>query len=199
MKVGVFVDRDGVMNALVPRPVSGDLESPLDPEQVVLMPGAAAALRRLRKAGYVIVQVSNQPAVALGDATMEQIEHVQTRFLELLDSAGAALDAFRRCPHHPDSVVPALRCACECRKPAPGMLLDAAADLGIDLHASWMIGDIDTDILAGAAAGCRTILIENPASRQRRTGEARPDAVVKDLPAAVELVISSDQLEPEPR
>lgn len=199
VRAAVFVDRDGVLDELVPRPVSGDLESPLDPEQVVLMPGVAPALRHLRNSGYAIVQVSNQPAAALGDAGIEQIEGVQARFLELLDSAGAAPDAFRICLHHPDGVVPGLARVCECRKPAPGMLLDAAAELDVDLRASWMIGDIDTDILAGAAAGCRTIMIENPASKQRRNGGARPDAVVNDLATAVELVISSDQPQPEPR
>ena len=199
MTAAVYVDRDGVMNELFPRPVTGDLESPLDPDHVVLMPGVAAALRRLRAAGYAIVQVSNQPAAALGDARIEQIEAVQTRFLELLDSAGAALDTYRFCLHHPDGVAPGLARVCECRKPLPGMFLDAAAELDIDLRASWMIGDIDTDILAGAAAGCRTILIENPASKQRRNGAARPDAVAGDLAAAVDLVISSDQPQPEPR
>jgi histidinol-phosphate phosphatase family protein len=199
VRAAVFVDRDGVLNELVPRPVSGDLESPLDSEQVVLMPGAAAAVRRLHDAGYAVVQVSNQPAAALGDASIEQIESVQRRFLEVLDAAGARLDAFRRCLHHPDSVVPELRRVCECRKPAPGMLLDAATELNIDLRRSWMIGDIDTDILAGAAAGCRTILIENPASRQRRNGKARPDAVVDDLAAAVEVVLSTGQPRREPR
>lgn len=182
-----------MLNELVPRPVTGDLESPLDPERVVLMPGVAAALQRLRSAGYAIVQVSNQPAAALGAARMEQIEGVRARFLQLLGSAGAAPDAFRICLHHPDGAVPGLARVSECHKPAPGMLLDVAAELDIDLRASWMIGDIETDVLAGAAAGSRTILIENPACAQRRNGGARPDAVVNDLAAAVDLVISSDQ------
>jgi len=115
MTAAVFVDRDGVMNELVPRPVTGDLESPLDPNHVVLMPGVAAALQRLRAAGYAIVQVSNQPAAALGDARIEQIEAVQARFLEVLDSVGAALDTYRFCLHHPDGVASGLARFYECR------------------------------------------------------------------------------------
>lgn len=191
MTAAVFVDRDGVLNGLVVHPVSGRPESPLDPRQVVLIPGAAAALRRLRKAGYAIVGVSNQPAAAKGTVSIEQLERVQARVLDLLERAGAAPDAFRVCLHHPEGVVPELTRACDCRKPAPGMLLDAAAELDLDLNASWMIGDTDADVAAGAAAGCRTILIENPGSAHKRSGEARPDATAFDLAAAVDLVVAS--------
>jgi len=187
----VFVDRDGVLNELVPDLQSGRPESPLDPEQVVLVPGAAAALRRLRDAGYVVVGVSNQPAAAKGSVEIEQLERVQARVLELLESAGAAPDAFRFCFHHPEGVVPELTRVCDCRKPAPGMLLDAAAELDLDLGASWMVGDTDADIAAGAAAGCRTILIENPGSAHKRRGDARPDVTVPDLAAAADLVAAS--------
>ena len=199
MTAAVFVDRDGVLNELVTDPVSGRPESPLDSRQVVLIPRAAAALRRLRKAGYAIVGVSNQPAAAKGRIGIEQLESVQARVLELLEHAGAVPHAFRLCFHHPDGVVPELGGACECRKPAPGMLLDAAAEMNLNLETSWMIGDTDADILAGAAAGCRTVLIENPASKHKRGGEVRPDAFAADLAAAAELVISSGQPQPGSR
>ena len=191
MTAAVFVDRDGVLNELVPDLQSGRPESPLDPEQVVLVPGAAAALRRLRDAGYVVVGVSNQPAAAKGSVEIEQLERVQARVLELLESAGAAPGAFRFCFHHPEGVVPELTRVCDCRKPAPGMLLDAAAELDLDLRASWMVGDTDADIAAGAAAGCRTILIENPGSAHKRGGDAHPDAIAFDLGAAADLVVAS--------
>ena len=160
MRAAVFVDRDGVLNSLVPDPVSGKPESPLDPTQVRLIPGATAAIRQLREAGYVVVGVSNQPAAAKGLVEFDILEAVQARVLELLEKDGARPDSFRLCFHHPAGVVPGLTSQCACRKPAPGMLRDAAAELGLDLDASWMVGDTDTDVDAGEAAGCRTILGE---------------------------------------
>ena len=191
MTAAVFLDRDGVLNELVPRDDSGRQESPLDPRQVALVPGAAAAIQRLRSAGYVVVGVSNQPAAAKGTVDIKQLESVQARVLDLLERAGAAPDAFRLCFHHPDGVVPELTRVCDCRKPAPGMLLDAAAALDLDLNASWMIGDTDSDVAAGTAAGCRTILIENPGSAHKRSGDARPYATAIDLAAAADLVVAS--------
>lgn len=191
MTAAVFVDRDGVLNELVTDPRTSRPESPLDPRQVVLVSGAAAALRRLGDAGYLIVGVSNQPAAAKGTVEIEQLERVQARVLGLLERAGAAPDAFRLCFHHPEGVVPELTRACDCRKPAPGMLLDAANELDLDLSASWMIGDTDADIAAGAAAGCRTISIENPGSAHKRSGDARPDATARDLAAAADFVVAS--------
>jgi D-glycero-D-manno-heptose 1,7-bisphosphate phosphatase len=189
----VFLDRDGVLIELVPDPITGLPESPLEVEQVRIIPLATAALRRLRAAGYALVGVSNQPAAAKGTVGVDRLERIQARALELLELEEAAPDAFRLCYHHPQGVVPDLTRSCECRKPAPGMLLDSAAELGLDLGASWMIGDTDTDVAAGVAAGCRTILIENPASAHKRSGAARPDAHAPDLAAAVELILRPSQ------
>jgi D-glycero-D-manno-heptose 1,7-bisphosphate phosphatase len=189
VRAAVFLDRDGVLNALVPDPLSGDPESPLQPTDVVLLPGAAEATRRLRDAGYVIVGVSNQPAAAKDLVALATLERVQARVLELLAREGVAFDDFRVCLHHPDAVVPHLAGPCDCRKPAPGMLVQAAASLGIDLRASWMIGDADTDIAAGAAAGCRTILLEHRASAHKRAGAALPDATAPDLLSACQQLL----------
>lgn len=191
MTAAAFVDRDGVLNALVPDPVTGKPESPLDPGQVALLPGAAAAIRRLRDAGYVVVCISNQPAAAKGLVEMRLLESVHERVLELLEREGAGLDAWRLCFHHPEGSVPDLTCRCDCRKPAPGLLLDAAVELGIEIERSWMIGDTDADIAAGAAAGCRTVLVEHPASAHKRRGGSRPDARAADLATAAELITSS--------
>jgi HAD superfamily hydrolase (TIGR01662 family) len=109
----------------------------------------------------------------------------------LLAAEGARFDAFKMCLHHPQGVVPELTGDCACRKPAPGMLLDAAGELGIDLRASWMIGDTDGDVLAGTAAGCQTILVRTRGSLHKRAGNGRPDAVVPDLPAATDVVLHS--------
>jgi D-glycero-D-manno-heptose 1,7-bisphosphate phosphatase len=184
-----FFDRDGVVNELVPDPRSGLPESPLDPAQVSLVPGAAAGLQRLRDAGFLLVGVSNQPAAAKGTVPLDELKRVQARVLELLRAEGVEPDAFRLCFHHPDGTVPGLAGTCDCRKPAPGMLLDAARELKLDLSSSWMIGDTDADIEAGSAAGCRTILVENPASSHKRTGAVRPDLRASDLATAADLLL----------
>jgi D-glycero-D-manno-heptose 1,7-bisphosphate phosphatase len=187
-----FVDRDGTINELVPDPLTGQPESPLQVEDVALIPGAARALRRLAAGGWLLVGVSNQPAAAKGTVSPEQLAAVQARVLELLGADGARMDGFRICPHHPEGVVPGLAGPCDCRKPAPGMLIDAARELDIDLEHSWMIGDTDSDVLAGAAAGCRTVLIEQEASGHKRKGTAQPDAVMPDLQAAAALLLREE-------
>jgi len=193
VNAAAFLDRDGVLNELVPDRVTGVPESPLDPEHVVLLPGVGTAVRRLRDAGYVIVGVSNQPATAKGVVQLEMLERVQARVIELLDQERAAPDSFHICFHHPEGLVPDLARTCDCRKPAPGMVRQAAEELGLDLSRSWMLGDTDSDISAGAAAGCQTVLIENPDSAHKRGGNARPDAKAPDLPAAVNLIVGLDK------
>jgi D-glycero-D-manno-heptose 1,7-bisphosphate phosphatase len=185
----VFVDRDGVINELVRDPRGGFLESPLNPEDVELIDGAAAALRRLADAGWTLVGVSNQPAAAKGTLSLDQLLGVQAQALDLLSAEGVRFDDFRLCLHHPDGVVAELRGVCDCRKPAPGMLLEAALALEIDVENSWMIGDTDADVLAGQAAGCATILVHNPGSAHKRGGEVSPDAVAADLAGAVAEIL----------
>lgn len=191
-----FIDRDGVINELTPDPDSGRPESPLQVKDVVLVAGAAAALRSLAACGLLLCGVSNQPAAAKGTVTTGELDAVQRRVIELLAAEGVTFDAFHVCLHHPDGIVPELSFACDCRKPAPGMLLDAARALDVDLAASWMIGDTDADVQAGAAAGCRTVLIEHPGSAHKRGRADRrdraglPDAIVPDLAAAVALILA---------
>jgi D-glycero-D-manno-heptose 1,7-bisphosphate phosphatase len=186
----VFVDRDGVINELVPDPASGRPESPLMPQSVALVPGAAPALRRLAAAGWTLVGVSNQPAAAKGTIDLEQLRAVQDRLLELLHEQDVRFDDFRLCLHHPDGVVPELTGPCDCRKPAPGMLRDAAVALHLDLAASWMIGDTDSDMAAGRAAGCATILVHHAGSAHKRApGRSGADHEVSDLAAAADLIL----------
>jgi D-glycero-D-manno-heptose 1,7-bisphosphate phosphatase len=188
----VFVDRDGVINELVADPISGRPESPLSVADVNLIPGAASALRRLAGAGWLLVGVSNQPAAAKGSVPLAELEEIQAAVLELLAAEGMRFDQFRLCLHHPDAVVPELRASCDCRKPAPGMLLAAADELGIDLTVSWIVGDTDADILAGRAAGCRTILLEQPGSEHKRGGKSGPDRVAANLDGAAGLILASE-------
>ena len=181
----VFLDREGVLNAGAPDPASGLLESPLALEQVRLLPNVGPPLRALAGAGWALVCVTNQPASAKGGASVAQLLAVHGRVLELLAGEGVRLDASRICLHHPEGSVAGLAGSCECRKPAPGMLVGAARDLGLDLARSWMIGDTDADVLAGRAAGCRTVLIDYPGSAHKRSGRADPDISAGDLAGAV--------------
>jgi D-glycero-D-manno-heptose 1,7-bisphosphate phosphatase len=185
----VFFDRDGVVNELVRDPTTGLPESPLVPADVALKPDAAGALKRLRNAGYLLVGISNQPAAAKGSVTLAQLRSVQARVEELLRAEQLEADAFQLCFHHPEGVIGELARVCDCRKPAPGMLLAAASELEIDLASSWMIGDTDNDVAAGTAAGCRTVLVEDPASAHKRAGSSKPDARAPDLDGAVECIL----------
>jgi D-glycero-D-manno-heptose 1,7-bisphosphate phosphatase len=190
-RAAIFVDRDGVINELVPDRVSGRPESPLRVDDVRLIPGAAAALRSLTNAGWCLVGVSNQPSAAKGLMALTELHAIQARVLRLLATEGARFDDFRLCLHHPEGVVPELAGECDCRKPAPGMLLAAAKELGVDLGRSWIVGDTDGDVHAGRAAGCRTILVEHRYSAHKRTAELSPDAVVTDLAAAAGIILAT--------
>jgi D-glycero-D-manno-heptose 1,7-bisphosphate phosphatase len=181
VRAAAFLDRDGVLNELVADPFSGLAESPLAVEDVRLIPGAAAAAARLARAGFVPVCVSNQPAAAKGKVSVAQLIAVHERVISLLEREGVVLAASRLCLHHEQGVVPELAGPCDCRKPAPGMLLDVAAELGVDLLSSWMVGDTDGDIAAGKAAGCRTLLIRHPASVHKRRNGLNADAVADSL------------------
>ena len=183
----VFLDRDGVINDLVLDPLTGHQESPYRPEDVRIPPGVPEELESLASGGFVLVVVSNQPAAAKGIATNADLDAVHARIVELLGEPASAVSDWRYCRHHPEALDPARR-RCDCRKPKPGLLLAAARDLRLDLARSWMIGDADRDIEAGAAAGCETILVENPASAWRRTGAARPNFTVGDLRLASETI-----------
>ena len=184
-----FVDRDGVLNELVTDPASGLPESPLAVDQVALIPGAARALARIAAAGYLLVGASNQPAAAKGKVSLEQLQAVQARVLELLAQEGVSFARFQVCWHHPDANVAALAGPCACRKPAPGMLLEAMRELDIDPASSWMIGDSDSDVAAAAAAGVRSILISHGASAHRRRGAVSPDVTVEDLGEAAAVIV----------
>jgi D-glycero-D-manno-heptose 1,7-bisphosphate phosphatase len=188
VRPAAFLDRDGVLNEPVLDPVDGRPESPLRPGDVVLAEGALEGARALRDAGYALVVVTNQPAAAKGKASVADIEAVNERVRQLLADGGVQIDGWRTCLHHPDAVVAQLRAPCDCRKPAPGMLTDMAHELGLDLQASWMFGDSDIDVVAGRRAGCRTVLVEHPLTAHRRSGDAEPQARLRNLAGAGALV-----------
>lgn len=184
-----FLDRDGVLNCCVPDPETGLRESPLNVADVRLLPGVAAALRSLAAAGCALVCVSNQPAAAKGRVSLAELRAIHERVIELLAADGARLDGSYLCPHHPKGVVAGLSGPCSCRKPAPGMLLEAVAALELDASASWMLGDTDGDIAAGVAAGCATVMIEYPGTAHKRRGGASPSMSAPDLVAGVAPVL----------
>ncbi len=189
-RAAVFLDRDGVLNELVPDPVSGVPESPLTVADVRLIAGAAPAAARLARAGFALVCVTNQPAAAKGAVSVERLMAVHARVVELLLGEGVTLAGSRICLHHERGVVPELSGQCACRKPAPGMLLDAAATLGLDLDTSWMVGDTDRDIAAGKAAGCRTLLVRYTGSVHKRLCEVHPDVIAESLADGVTKIDS---------
>lgn len=192
MRAAAFLDRDGVLNELVPDPDSGFAESPLSVEQVRLIPGAAAAAACLAEAGFTLVCVSNQPAAAKGKVSVASLLAVHEQVIALLEREGVTFAAWRLCLHHPRGVVPGLSRACACRKPAPGMLLDAAGALGLDLASSWMVGDTDADVQAGRAAGCRTLSINNPASFHKRLQVTNADLTADSLTHGVQKLMSQE-------
>ena len=151
----VFLDRDGTLNV--------NMDSSPTVEGLTLLPGAAEAVRRINESGRLAVVVTNQPMIAKGFTTFEEVELMNKKLETLLGNERAYVDAIYFCPHHPhkgfEGEVPELKVDCDCRKPKPGMLLQAAERFNIDLAASWMIGDSDADIQAGEAAGCRSLLI----------------------------------------
>jgi D-glycero-D-manno-heptose 1,7-bisphosphate phosphatase len=188
-RAGVLLDRDGTLNELVADPESGLPESPLAAADVRLIAGAAAAASYFAAAGYALVCVSNQPAAAKGKATVHDLKAVHEEVLRLLAEQGVEIELSLLCLHHPAGTSPALSGSCQCRKPAPGMLLQAADELALDLASSWMIGDTDTDIGAGRAAGCKTVLLEHQPSAHKRAGAVDPDVRARDLSdAAAQLL-----------
>jgi len=158
MKPAVFFDRD---NTLIHN--DGDLG---DPEQVKLIQGAATAIASLQGLGFKIVVVSNQGGVARGKFTEEQVEQVHERVRDLVKATtGASIDQFYYCPYHPEGTVKAYRREHPWRKPQPGMLLEAAKELDIDLTQSWLVGDQARDIAAGMAAQVRSVLLRAQAKQ----------------------------------
>lgn len=151
LRDAVFLDRDGTL--------IDEVNYLSSPDQVRLIPGAAAAVRRLNEMGVLVVVVTNQAGVARGYFPESRVAEVHARLSALLAEHGARIDAYYHCPHHPTAGVGRYRVECDCRKPKPGLLRSAAHDLDINLSRSWMIGDKRCDAGAGLAAGCRTLLV----------------------------------------
>ena len=185
----MLLDRDGTLT------VEGEWLT--RHQDLVLVPGAAAALARLSAAGWKLVLVTNQSAVARGLITPAQLDEIHAELQALLAAQGARLDALYSCPHHPTEGVGAYRVECECRKPKPGLVLQAARELGLDLARCWMVGDAARDLEAGWAAGVPGILVatgkgSSEILRLRAQGR-EPEAFLPDLPAAADWILARAQ------
>ncbi len=176
----VFLDKDGTLIE--------DMPYNADPSLIRLLPGVAEALMALHASGWRLAVVTNQSGVARGLFPESALVGVETRLRELLGELGVPLAGFFYCPHHPNGIVPHYSIPCECRKPAPGLILTAAKQLGIDPQDCWMIGDQATDIEAGRKAGCQTVQIctvETPCALPLGLS---PDPRVPDFLGAVTLI-----------
>ena len=163
----VFLDRDGVLIE--------DVIHLTGAERIHILPGVVEALAALKRAGFTLLVVTNQPVVARGMIDEAGVRALEQDLEARLAAAGApALDGFYFCPHHPEATLPAYRQVCACRKPEPGMLLQGAREHGIDLPASFMIGDRPTDLVAGERAGCRSIWVQ--------TGQHLAPAIITATP-----------------
>lgn len=156
----IFLDRDGTINKYV-----GFLR---DIDQFELLPNVSKAIKKINDSGYLAIVVTNQPVIARGEVTFDELKNIHNKMETLLGNDGAYLDGIYYCPHHPhkgyEGEIPELKIDCDCRKPKPGMLFQASKDFNIDLNESWMIGDSDNDILAGENAGCKTARVTDEES-----------------------------------
>ena len=180
----VLVDRDGTLN------VQRAGEYVLSPADMELLPGAAEGLARLQSAGFGLVVVSNQAPVARGWIDEAELDRINARLLDLLDAEGVRVDGIYCCPHDaPDG--------CGCRKPAPGLLVQAAADHGFRLDEAFVVGDKGSDIEAGRRVGATTILVLTGDGREAVTQDIGADQIASDLPAAAAVIATLAQEEAE--
>ena len=186
LRPAVFLDRDGT--------VIEHVSYLADPALVKLLPGSAEALVRLRRAGFARVLVTNQSAIGRGMITEDRLEEIHAEMNRQLAVRGASLDAIYYCPEAP---VGEDRTTVECpdRKPGPGMLLRAAAELKLDLDASWMVGDLVSDVLAGLNAGCRSILVQSGQTSPAAAFEALAGRflMAPDLAASTNLILDGQE------
>ena len=189
----VFIDRDGTINE------HNDLIS--SPGQLKLIKGVAEAIRCLNNSPYLVLCITNQPVMARGLVTSEGLDEIHARMDTLLGNEGAYLDDLFYCPHHPDKgypeEIPELKIDCLCRKPKPGLLLEAASRYNINLTLSYMIGDSTADIAAGRAAGCKTIGVKTGMGLGDGKYQAECDYIVDDLSEAVVIILSGKRKDKE--
>lgn len=177
-KSAVFVDRDDTLIV--------DVGYCKDPDRIQVLPGVVEGLQKLSRAGLAIIVVTNQSGVGRGFFTEDDLSAVHTRLRTKLEASGVSLRAIYYCPHLPEN-------NCSCRKPRPGLLLQAAADMDLNLKTSFMIGDRELDLLAGRAAGTRTILVSSKEVQEREDVGQIADFVVKNLVEAANVILNQSK------
>jgi D,D-heptose 1,7-bisphosphate phosphatase len=181
----IFLDKDGTL--------VDDIPYNVEPRRMTLCCGAGSALRLLARLDFRLFVVSNQDGIADGRFSEDAMLAVGDRLTDLLFREQVTLEAFYYCPHHPRGALQRYACECSCRKPQPGLLLRAAREHGIDLRASWMVGDILHDVEAGNRAGCRSVLIDKGNETEWRRGRNRiPTRMAPDLYAAAVLIAAGE-------
>lgn len=179
----IFIDKDGTLVKDIPYNV--------DPTRIFFEEGVKEALSILSAEGFKLIMISNQSGVARGYFQEYDLEPVKEKIQEELLEVQVQFDAFYFCPHHPCGIVDKYTLECECRKPLPGMILQAAKDFNIDLFQSWMIGDILHDVEAGNRADCRTILINNGNETEWKSGPFRvPSFIAQNFLDAAHIIKS---------
>jgi len=191
----VFIDRDGTLNDMVYDETHGLLDSPRRPKQVSACKGATSFITGVKRLGFKVVVVTNQPGIAKNTLTLSELDAVNRELAAQLGKKGVRWDALAYCPHHPNGdrkMRGKYVKSCTCRKPKPGLILRAAKKLGLDLKRSWMVGDGLNDIQAGRAAGCRTILIARLKLEQMERffgpDMCEPYAVAENLAEALKVI-----------
>ena len=176
----VFLDRDGTLNE--------EIDLLHRPEDLRLLPGVGKAIARLNKLGYKVIVVTNQPVVARGLCSEEKVREIHETLKKMVAQEGGKLDAIYYCPHSKLAEVQEYRIECDCRKPGTGLLKQAQKAHNLDLKASFMVGDMTRDLLAGRNAGCQTILVKTGYRGLDGQFDAKPDFVCADLTEAAELI-----------
>lgn len=196
MKRAVFLDRDGVINSYVCHSEFGTVDSPATPDEFVLSEGVCDALEALHRLGFLLIVISNQPGIAKGRFTPALLDATTQK---MKNECAGLLDAVYYCLHHPQAVLPEYRQQCECRKPKPGLLFQAAREWDVDLANSYMIGDGVVDVAAGKAAGVTSIFIGNRKCylcTEFKEQDAVPDFIAEDLKTAAGIIVAAAENKP---
>lgn len=176
----VFIDRDGTM--------AKDVHYCSRPEDFELFPNTAKGIRLLNKKGFKVIVITNQSGIARGYFTRENLAKIHEKMERELAEEGARVDAIYYCPHHPDD-------GCDCRKPKPMLVLQAAREHDIDLSKSFVVGDLRMDVELGRMTGCKSILISHPSLSDAQ--EVKPDAVARDVLEAAKIVLEMESARSE--
>ena len=182
----IFIDRDGTLVHA--------RHYPSKPDDLVLYDGIGSKLRLLQDAGFKLIVITNQSGIARGYFTAADLAVMHEHVSDELRAHGVQIDGYYFCPHHPDGVIPELAMRCDCRKPEPGMILQASKEHGIDPRHSWFLGDILDDIEAGHRAGCRPILIDLGTESLPPSAQRTPEFVARDTAHALDIILAEEGL-----